>query len=225
MVSSGTTGAVAAESEGLMQDYKAGYMIGSTPRILTYMQLLAVPIGALALALMYPLLRDTYGIVGEHAQLTSPTSQRWVGFAKIVTHQMGGTGTPGAPGLTVAWMKCSFAVGAAIGVVLTLLEQIKRLKPFVPSPTGIGHGDAHPVQRGDDDVRGGDGRLDLGARASRVAPALLDAAGVGRHRRRSAGRGELGEFPVIAEDVADECLVVRDLKLVHRRHSRRSDPS
>ena len=55
-------------------------MIGSTPRILTYMQLLAVPVGALALAFMYPLLRDTYGIIGEHAQLISPTSQRWVGL-------------------------------------------------------------------------------------------------------------------------------------------------
>ena len=46
MVSSGITGAVAAESEGLMQDFRAGQMIGSTPRILTYMQLIAVPVGA-----------------------------------------------------------------------------------------------------------------------------------------------------------------------------------
>ena len=113
-------------------------MIGSTPRILTYMQLLAVPVGALALAFMYPLLRDTYGIIGDHAQLTSPTSQRWVGFAKVMTNQMSGTGTPGAPGLTIAWMQASFAAGAVIGILLTLLEQIKGLKAFVPSPTGMG---------------------------------------------------------------------------------------
>jgi uncharacterized oligopeptide transporter (OPT) family protein len=138
MVSSGIAGAVAAESEGLMQDYKVGWMIGSTPRILTYMQLLAVPVGALALSFMYPLLRDTYGIIGEHAQLTSPTSQRWVGFAKVMTNQMSGTGTAGAPGLTIAWMQASFAVGAVIGILLTMLEQIKGLKAFVPSPTGMG---------------------------------------------------------------------------------------
>ena len=90
MVSSGITGAVAAESEGLMQDFRAGQMINSTPRILTYMQLIAVPVGALALAFMYPLLRDTYGIFGEHAQLLSPTSQRWVGFAKMVTQDLSG---------------------------------------------------------------------------------------------------------------------------------------
>jgi uncharacterized oligopeptide transporter (OPT) family protein len=139
MVSSGITGAVAAESEGLMQDFRAGQMINSTPRILTYMQLIAVPVGALALALMYPLLRDTYGIVGEHAQLLSPTSQRWVGFAKLVTRDLSGAG-PMSPELAarVAWMKSSLAVGALVGVVLTLLEQKKRWRAFVPSPTGMG---------------------------------------------------------------------------------------
>jgi uncharacterized oligopeptide transporter (OPT) family protein len=139
MVSSGITGAVAAESEGLMQDFRAGQMIHSTPRILTYMQLLAVPFGALALAFMYPLLRDTYGIIGEHAQLMSPTSQRWVGFAKIMTRELSGAGPLTAEAaMRLAWMKWSFAVGAVVGVVLTLLEQRKALRPFLPSPTGMG---------------------------------------------------------------------------------------
>ena len=125
MVSSGITGAVAAESEGLMQDFRAGQMIGSTPRILTYMQLIAVPVGALALALMYPLLRDTYGIIGEHAQLLSPTSQRWVGFAKLVTQELSGGGRQRRRA-GAALVDADLArVGALIGVVLTLLEQNK----------------------------------------------------------------------------------------------------
>jgi len=139
MVSSGITGAVAAESEGLMQDFKAGWMIGSTPRILTYMQLIAVPVGALALALIYPLIRDTYGIIGEHAQLLSPTSQRWVGFAKVVTHELGGGGPlSAAAAARLAWMKSSFAWGAAIGVLITVLEVRKEWRRFLPSPTGVG---------------------------------------------------------------------------------------
>lgn len=146
MISSGTTSAVAAESEGLMQDYKAGSMIGSTPRILAYMQLIAVPVGALALAYMYPLIRDTYGIIGDNAQLSSPTSQRWVGFAKIVTEQLTGPGalTPEAIA-RLQWMKWSFAIGALVGVLLTLLEQRKEWKPFVPSPTGAGIGVLIPI--------------------------------------------------------------------------------
>ncbi len=138
MVSSGITGAVAAESEGLMQDFRAGAMIGSTPRILTYMQLIAVPVGALALALMYPILRDTYGIVGEGAQLLSPTSQRWVGFAKLVTQDLSGDGLTAEAAARLAWMQTSTAVGAVIGIVLTLLEQRKSWRPFVPSPAGVG---------------------------------------------------------------------------------------
>ena len=138
MVSSGITGAVAAESEGLMQDFRAGQMIGSTPRILTYMQLLAVPFGALALAFMYPLLRDTYGIIGEHAQLLSPTSQRWVGFAKIVTHDFSGATLTAAAAMRLTWMKESFGAGVLVGVVLTVLEQRKDWHWFLPSPTGMG---------------------------------------------------------------------------------------
>jgi uncharacterized oligopeptide transporter (OPT) family protein len=139
MVSSGITGAVAAESEGLMQDFRAGQMIGSTPRILTYMQLIAVPVGALALALMYPLLRDTYGIIGEGAQLLSPTSQRWVGFAKLVTQDLSGSaGLDAAAQARISWMTASFTVGALVGIVLTLLEQRKSWRAFVPSPTGMG---------------------------------------------------------------------------------------
>jgi putative OPT family oligopeptide transporter len=139
MVSSGITGAVAAESEGLMQDFRAGQMIGSTPRLLTYMQLLAVPFGALALAFMYPLLRDTYGVIGEHAQLLSPTSQRWVGFAKIVTRELSGTGViSAAAAARLSWMKMSFAIGALVGIALTLLEQRPAWRSLVPSPTGMG---------------------------------------------------------------------------------------
>lgn len=146
MVSSGVTGAVAAESEGIMQDYKVGSMIGSTPRILTYMQLLAVPVGALALAFAYPMLRDTYGIIGEGAQLSSPVSARWVGFAKIVTQQLSGPGALTAEAITrISWMKSSFAVGAVIGVLLTLLEQKKAWRPYVPSPTGMGIGVLIPI--------------------------------------------------------------------------------
>ena len=140
MVSSGITGAVAAESEGLMQDFRAGAMIGSTPRILTYMQLLAVPVGALALAVMYPLLRDTYGIVGEGAQLLSPTSQRWVGL-----RQAGDAGSVGrrrqrrAAWRALSWMQTSHGRRRRrSGSMLTLLEQRKTWRPFVPSPAGVG---------------------------------------------------------------------------------------
>ncbi|PYR85853.1 MAG: peptide transporter [Acidobacteria bacterium] len=129
MVASGTTGTIAVESEALMQDYKAGHMIGSSPKNLTIMQLLATPIGAAAVSWMYPLLRDTYGIVGENAGLSSPISRRWAGFAEILSKGLSAL-PPGAVEAVV--------IAAVLGIMFALLET--RNARWVPSPTGVGIG-------------------------------------------------------------------------------------
>ena len=129
MIASGTTGTIAVESEALMQDYKTGDMIGSSPKYLTIMQLLATPVGAAAVSWMYPLLRDTYGIVGEHAGLTSPISRKWAGFAEILSK--------GASALPRGAMT-ALIVGSILGVVFTVLEG--RKQKWVPSPTAVGIG-------------------------------------------------------------------------------------
>ena len=129
MVSSGTTGTIAVESEALMQDYKAGYMIGSTPKSMTIMQLLGTPVGAAAVSWMYPLLRDTYGIVGENAGLSSPISRRWAGFAEILSQGVDALPPGAIPALFV---------GVALGVLFTVMED--RKIRWVPSPTGAAIG-------------------------------------------------------------------------------------
>ena len=135
MVASGTTGTVAVSSEAIMQDYKAGEMIGSTPRNLTIAQLIAVPIGAAAVAWTYPALVKTYGIVPTEAipnpGLLSPISRKWAGFAELL---QGGTDKIASSAL---WALLIFAL---IGIVFTVLEEKKSIKKFVPSPTGIGIG-------------------------------------------------------------------------------------
>jgi uncharacterized oligopeptide transporter (OPT) family protein len=130
LTASGVTGSVASQSEGLMQDYKTGHMIGSTPRYLTYSQLIAVPVGAAAVALVYPLLRDTYGIGGENG-LQSPISQRFAGLARILSG--GVSALP--PGALAALL-----VGVSVGVILTFLESDPSRRRWTPSPTGIGIG-------------------------------------------------------------------------------------
>ncbi len=129
MAASGTTGIIAADSEGLMQDYRAGFMIGSTPKNMAIMQLIATPIGAAAVAWMYPLLRSTYGIVGNNAGLSSPTSRRWAGFAEILSR-----GTSALPHGAVT----ALIIGSLLGIVLAVLES--RDVRWIPSPTGIGIG-------------------------------------------------------------------------------------
>jgi uncharacterized oligopeptide transporter (OPT) family protein len=129
MVASGTTGTIAVESEALMQDYKAGHMIGSSPKYLTMMQLIATPVGAAAVSWMYPLLRNTYGIVGEHAGLTSPISRKWAGFAEILSQ--GVSALP--PGAVTA-----LVIASLIGVLFAVLES--RHVAWIPSPTAVGIG-------------------------------------------------------------------------------------
>jgi uncharacterized oligopeptide transporter (OPT) family protein len=131
MVASGTAGTVATSSEMIMQDYKCGDMVGTKPRLLTIMQLLAIPIGAASVSLMYGVLVDQYGIVGDDAQLTSPISNKWSGFAQILKN--------GVSALSPSAMY-ALVIFSVLGVILTVLESNKKLKRWVPSPTGIGIG-------------------------------------------------------------------------------------
>ncbi len=131
ILGSGTTGTIAVTSEGLMQDYKAGHMIGSTPRSMTTAQLIGAPIGAAALAVVYPLLVKTFGIVGEHAKLAAPGSRRTAGFAELLS-----SGIDKLPP-SAMW---AMLVAAILGAVFAVLEQRPALKRWTPSPTGLSLG-------------------------------------------------------------------------------------
>ena len=126
-----TTGTIASTSEGLMQDYKTGHLIGSTPRAMTLAQLIGAPVGAAALAWSYPMLVSTYGIVGEHAQLAAPTARRAAGFAEVLS-----AGISSLP--TVELMAMGVAI--VLGIVFALLEQNPKLRALAPSPTGLSLG-------------------------------------------------------------------------------------
>jgi uncharacterized oligopeptide transporter (OPT) family protein len=139
MVASGTTGTIATSSEAIMQDYKTGDVIGSTPRAMTIAQLLAVPIGAAAVSWIYPVLIQTYGLAEPimrdgkmiDPQLSSPISVKWAGFAKIL--EQGASAIPSS----ALWAMGIFAL---LGVIFTILEVNPKNKRWVPSPTGIGIG-------------------------------------------------------------------------------------
>jgi len=131
ILGSGATGTIAVTSEGLIQDYKAGHMIGSTPRSMTIAQLMGAPIGAAALAVVYPALVKTYGVVGPHAELAAPGARRTAGFAELLS---GGVDKLPASAL---W---AMLVAAALGVLLAALETHPRWKRWTPSPTGLSLG-------------------------------------------------------------------------------------
>jgi uncharacterized oligopeptide transporter (OPT) family protein len=127
MSSSGLTGTIAVTSEALMQDFKAGQLIGSNSRNLTIAQLIAAPVGSLATALVYPILRNKFGIGPEG--LSSPISVKWAGFAELLTK--GFDALP--PGCLIG-----LVVGIAVGILLTLVAE--KFGENVPSPSAMGIG-------------------------------------------------------------------------------------
>lgn len=141
MVASGMSGTVAGAGEHLMQDYKAGKIIGSNNRALTYMQLLATPVGALAIAWAYPLLKGRYGLGSDCFErstalaaeackgMPSPISVKWAGFAELL---LGGIEK------LPKYSMHALAVAIVLGVLITIFEE--KHKRFLPSPTGVALG-------------------------------------------------------------------------------------
>jgi uncharacterized oligopeptide transporter (OPT) family protein len=127
MSSSGLTGTIAVTSEALMQDFKAGQLVKSNPRNLTIAQLIAAPVGSIATAIVYPVLRNKFGI-GENG-LSAPISVKWAGFAELLTK--GFNALP--PGCLVGLM-----IGIAVGILLTLMAE--KWGENVPSPAAMGIG-------------------------------------------------------------------------------------
>ena len=127
MIGSGMSGTVAVNGETLMQTYKSGKIVGSNNRTLTIMQLIAIPVGALSVALVYPALKTRYGIGGNG--LTSPISVKWAGFAELLNQ-----------GFNQLPQGCFMAmlIAVALGVVITVLEP--KYSRWLPSPTAVGIG-------------------------------------------------------------------------------------
>lgn len=146
MSSSGLTGTIAVTSEALMQDFKAGQLIGSNSRNLTIAQLIAAPVGSMATAIVYPVLRDKFGIGPQG--LSAPISVKWAGFAELLTKGLSAL----PPGCLVGLI-----IGVVVGIALTLLAE--RWASMVPSPSAIGIGMLIPASVLITFILGGVGQL------------------------------------------------------------------
>ncbi|MCC6901142.1 MAG: OPT/YSL family transporter [Polyangiaceae bacterium] len=126
LVSAGTAGNINSQGEGTMQVYKTGKIVGSVPRVLTWVQFASIPIGAAAVAIMYPVLIRRYGLGGDG--LAAPTGLKLANMAVLMTK-----GISAFPKGALTWT----AIAAVLGVVIELLKQKKGLK-WLPSVAGFG---------------------------------------------------------------------------------------
>ena len=130
MTASITSGA-ASHAADLLTDLKSGYLLGGNPRKQTISQLFGVMAGTLVSvpAYLFVVQRNPERLGSE--ALPAPSAKVWAGVAELLAKGIDAL-PPGAV--------TGIAVGAAIGIVLTLLETFapSRWRPWIPSTTGLG---------------------------------------------------------------------------------------
>ena len=130
MTASITSGA-ASHAADLLTDLKSGYLLGGNPRKQTLSQLYGVVAGTLVSVPAYLFVVQAHPERLGTAALPAPSAKVWEGVARLLAK-----GLDSLP----AGAREAMLVGAIIGVVLTLLETFapERLRPWIPSTTGLG---------------------------------------------------------------------------------------
>jgi uncharacterized oligopeptide transporter (OPT) family protein len=130
MTASITSGA-ASHAADLLTDLKSGYLLGGNPRKQTISQLFGVLAGTLVSvpAYLFVVQRNPERLGSE--ALPAPSAKVWAGVAELLAK-----GIDALPQGALA----AIVVGAAIGIVLTLVEEFgpKSWRPWLPSTTGLG---------------------------------------------------------------------------------------
>ena len=127
----------ALQAGDMMQDLKAGHLIGASPKAQFYGQIIGSVIGAIVSAAVYKLYVSVYTVPGEMFQV--PTAYVWIFTARLVT----GQGLPP--------MARQFALGAGVMFValtslrIYLSEQdqaslLRNLHPYVPGGIAVAVG-------------------------------------------------------------------------------------
>jgi uncharacterized oligopeptide transporter (OPT) family protein len=128
LIAAGMAGSCNSQGQGTIQDYKTGKIIGSTPWVLTWVQLAAVPIGAAAVAIMYPILKKHYGEIGD--QLPAPTAIKISNMALLLSQ-----GFDALPRGALVWS----IIAGVIGIIIPIIQHFGRID-WLPSAGGFGLG-------------------------------------------------------------------------------------
>lgn len=134
LIAAGMAGDGNSQAEQTIQTFKTGRIIGSTPWALTVAQLVGVIIGALSVAIMFPLLVQKYGIGGT-GQLSAPTGLKLANVAVLINKGLSAFPRGALQASVIA------LIG---GVVIEFMREIRVSERAVffwlPSASAIGFG-------------------------------------------------------------------------------------
>jgi uncharacterized oligopeptide transporter (OPT) family protein len=130
IMSANVTGGIGLHAADLLTTLKTGWLLGGNPRVQFYAQLFGVVAGAAVVVPAFNILIPDPSVLGSEAW-PAPSCIVWAGVSQAFAGGIGGLGTLARMGIVA---------GLLLGVALALMEKLapKAVKPYVPSPSGIG---------------------------------------------------------------------------------------
>jgi OPT family oligopeptide transporter len=130
IMSANVTGGIGLHAADLLTTLKTGWLLGARPRHQLYAQLFGVVAGAIVVVPAFNLILPDPSVLGGEAW-PAPSCVVWAGVSKAFS---------GGLGALLPSSKTAIFIGLALGVALALLEKFapRPLRPWVPSPSGLG---------------------------------------------------------------------------------------
>jgi len=129
IMSANVTGGIGLHAADLLTTQKTGWLVGGSPRVQFWAQMIGVAVGAVLIVPAFNLLVDPADLGGE--KWPAPSCLVWAGVSQAFAD--------GVDKLHPT-SRVAIAIGLALGTALALVERFapKKLKPFVPSASGLG---------------------------------------------------------------------------------------
>ena len=130
IMSANVTGGIGLHAADLLTTLKTGWLLGGDPRAQFRAQLFGVVAGAAVVVPAFNILIPDPSVLGTDAW-PAPSCLVWAGVSKAFA---GGVAT--LDGLK----QTGIGIGLALGIALVLLEKLAppKLRPYLPSPAGLG---------------------------------------------------------------------------------------
>jgi uncharacterized oligopeptide transporter (OPT) family protein len=130
IMSANVTGGIGLHAADLLTTLKTGWVLGASPRVQFFAQILGVFAGAAVVVPAFNLLIPDPSVLGTDAW-PAPSCLVWAGVSKAFA---------GGVGALDAVARTGILAGALLGVALALMERWapRPLKAWVPSPSGLG---------------------------------------------------------------------------------------
>ncbi len=130
IMSANVTGGIGLHAADLLTTLKTGWLLGAKPRHQLYAQLFGVVAGAMVVVPAFNLIIPDPSVLGGEAW-PAPSCVVWAGVSKAFADGLGALH---------ATSRTAIVAGLALGIALALLEKFapRKLRPLLPSPSGLG---------------------------------------------------------------------------------------